>query len=97
MSDSSLQLLADIAVSDAALSARAYLAKNGLSATTDALVECLCSHIKAAIPTAIHDAKEVLNVGMGAAAVATFRASMVAAGIKAAKECGAVAAKGESR
>lgn len=46
------------------------------------------THIKAAYDGAIHDAQEALDCGMKEAAVMTFKASMVQAGIEAAKECG---------
>lgn len=44
------------------------------------------THLKAALPAALDDAREAIECGMGDVAVATFAASVRLAGIAAAKE-----------
>jgi hypothetical protein len=52
----------------------------------DRLAEPLSRHARQALPEALADAKEALNCGMVDVAKETFAASMVLAGINAAKE-----------
>lgn len=49
---------------------------------------CIAAHVKAAMPAALHDAKEAIDCGMRDVAEHTFAASMALAGIEAAKEAG---------
>lgn len=63
-----------------------YLEQHKLKANTAALAECLESWVKAKLPEALHDAKEAMSCGMDGIASMTFGASMIQAGIEAAKE-----------
>ena len=63
-----------------------YLRVHKLQADNDLLAECLKRHLQSALPKALADAKEALECGMDAVAEETFKASMVLAGINAAKE-----------
>jgi len=80
--------LARAAMEIAARGAAEYLRQHKLKADPDALLSTLRSWVKAKLPEALHDAKEALDANMGAAAEQTFKASMVLAGIEAAKEAG---------
>ena len=80
--------LAEAAMKIATRGAVAYLDKNHLQADASALAECLRSWVKIQMPQALKDAKEALAVGMGQVAEQTFAASMVLAGVEAAKEAG---------
>ena len=77
-----------VATRIAAESARRYLVAHKLIARPYALTACLASWVKLQLPIALKDAKEALDCGMGKAAEATFAASMILAGIEAAKEAG---------
>ena len=65
-----------------------YLKVHGLAGVPSDLRECLAAHVKAAVPKALADAKEAFEAGMPGVAEQTFAASMVMAGIEAAKEAG---------
>lgn len=65
-----------------------YLNAHKLKATPEALTACLRSWTKAKFAEAMHDAKEAIDCGMEQVAQATFTATMIQAGIEAAKECG---------
>jgi hypothetical protein len=79
--------LAAAAVGIAYGAAYNYLVKNTLCAQSEqALAECVKSWVKAKIGEAIEDAKEAIDSGMEHWAFASFSASMVLAGIEAAKE-----------
>lgn len=83
----SIETLGSKAADYAIQGAFAYLRKH--HALTLGVVDRLSEHLrrcaKAALPVALADAKEALDAGMVDAAQATFRASMVNAGIAAAK------------
>ncbi len=64
-----------------------YLNAHKLQADPTALAECLRSWCKIKFPEAMRDAKEAIDCGMVQAAQVTFHASMIQAGIEAAKEC----------
>jgi hypothetical protein len=88
MSEKTAQSLADVAISCVLAGAREYLAKHKLTATPDALSACCRSWAKIKLGEALNDAKEAMACGMPQAAEMTFKASMVQAGIEAAKEAG---------
>lgn len=73
-------------------SASDYVRKHNLIVRDyGAAIECLRSWCKIMLPQALADAKAAADCGMFAVASETFRASMVLAGIEAAKEFGSVA------
>ena len=78
--------LAQGAIKIAAHGAAMYLQKNGLRADAAALAECLKSWVLAKLPEALADAKKALDCHMDTAAAQTFAATMLQAGIEAAKE-----------
>lgn len=78
--------LADAAGIIAANGAREYLRVHNLTASKEALSACLVSWIKAQMPVALADAKQAFDCHMDEIAVTTFKASMIQAGIEAAKE-----------
>jgi hypothetical protein len=80
--------LADVAVTIATRAAAEYLRVHCLKADPEALAECLKSWCKIQLPRALADAKDALDARMPQVAEATFAASMVQAGIEAAKEAG---------
>lgn len=63
-----------------------YLRAHNLSADSSALATAIQKWVKASFDTALDDAKQALDCGMGAVAEQTFAASMMQAGITAAKE-----------
>ena len=63
-----------------------YVQENKLAPDLEQLVSALKQHINDALPVALQDAREALECRMDAIAERTFAASMVVAGIKAAKE-----------
>ena len=83
-----IQAFAGVALGLAAIGAGEYLRRNKLHANADALASCLRAWIKAKLPEALHDAKEALACHMDQVAEATFKATMLQAGIEAAKEAG---------
>jgi hypothetical protein len=69
--------------------AQQYLAAHHLKADSAALSACIMSWIKAKLPEAVNDAMDAFKIpGMEKIAEATFAATMVQAGIEAAKEAG---------
>src|SRR5438034_1295238 len=70
------------------IAARAYLDRHGLKADEDALIACVKSHCKAVVRQAADDAREAFACGMDKIAEETFKASMILAGVEAAKEAG---------
>jgi hypothetical protein len=80
--------LVDAACIIAARGASEYLKAHNLVAERDALARCLKSWVKAKWQEAMNDAKEALDCGMGQYAERTFAATMMQAGIEAAKEAG---------
>ncbi len=80
--------LADAAAVIAACGAREYMRVHKLSASKEALSVCLQSWIAAQMPVALADAKAAFECHMDQIAVTTFKASMIQAGIEAAKEAG---------
>lgn len=81
-----MKQLIDAACRIAAKGAMEYLRVNHLTADNDALAACLKSWVKAKWDEAMRDAKEALEANMGQVAESTFAASMLQAGIEAAKE-----------
>lgn len=89
MDFSNTQAVARICERIAAKAALDYLQTHGLEADRAALVECVMSWIKAKLPEAINDALDAFSVpGMERVGEATFAATMMQAGIEAAKEAG---------
>jgi hypothetical protein len=72
----------------AARGANEYLRTEKLQADPDVLAECVKSWINIKLPEALRDAKEAFACHMEQVGLATFAASMVSAGIEAAKEAG---------
>jgi len=73
-----------------------YLEAHNLSADPDALASCLTSWVRAKLPEALSDAKEALEAGLTEYLELTYNATIVLAGIEAAKEAG-FPASGEER
>jgi len=73
-----------------------YLETHNFSADPDALASCLTSWVRAKLPEALRDAKEALDAGLTEYAEPTYNATIVLAGIEAAKEAG-FPAGGEER
>jgi len=80
--------LGEVATAAALGGAMEYLKAHRLTAIPSDLRECLAAHVKAAVPKALADAKEAFAAGMPEVAEQTFAATMVLAGIEAAKEAG---------
>ena len=80
--------VAELAQQCAVIGATRYLQANGLKADPSALADCLMSWIKAKLPEALHDAREAYEANMAQVGETTFRATMMQAGIEAAKEAG---------
>ena len=78
--------LIDAAAKIAIIGAREYLRVHNLQADETALVACCKSWLKIKLPEALNDAKAAMDCGMHQAAEATFKATMILAGIEAAKE-----------
>jgi hypothetical protein len=78
--------LANAAIQIAAAGANQYLRAHNLTADQSALAECLRSWVRAKLPEALADAKEAFDLHMDAVGVQTFQASIMQAGIEAAKE-----------
>ncbi len=88
MTNTDQNSLVEIASTMAVRGAREYLLRNNLKAESTALSSCLKSWVKAKWPEAIADAKEAIDCGMVQIAQQTFAATMLQAGIEAAKEAG---------
>ena len=82
------QSLVSVAIQIASVGAAEYLRRHNLKASPEALRECLAAWVKIKLPEAMKDAKAALDSHMTQAAEATFKASLIAAGIEAAKEAG---------
>lgn len=80
--------LADTAAIIATHGAKEYLRVHNLTASNQALSESLRVWIKKLMPLALADAKEAFDCHMDQIAVETFKASLINAGVLAAKECG---------
>ena len=80
--------LAEVSMRIALTSAVEYLRVHDLTADPAALADCITSHVKAAIPAALHDARMAIEARMAHVANATFGASISLAGIEAAREAG---------
>jgi len=78
--------LADVAVKAATQGAVEYIKANNLKVDFANLSESLRTMVMIRLPAALHDAKEALDAGMDQVANQTFLASMVLAGIDAAKK-----------
>ena len=83
-----MEILIDIGWEVASKAAFAYLVQHKLEATPEALPACLRSWVKIKLLEALKDTKAAFASNVGQWAEATFRASMVLAGIEAAKEAG---------
>lgn len=77
-----------VACQAAAKAAARYLQVHDLDADDGQMKEVLKRHVKARLDEALADVKKTLDCGMGDVASQTFLASMVLAGIDAAKEVG---------
>ncbi len=80
--------LANVATKAALTGAREYLKAHQLKADPADLTERLRSWVEKMLPQALQDAKEAREAGMADVAEQTFLASMMLAGIGAAKEAG---------
>ena len=69
----------------AANAARCWLDRHHRHAPDDVLTAALKAQIAAALPAALADSKDAFDCGMDQAAAHTFQASMVLAGVAAAK------------
>jgi hypothetical protein len=78
--------LGEAAVKAAIHGAKSYLLANNLDADNDALAEAILRHVDAKMDDAMADVKAALDCHMYQVAEATFRATMIQAGIDAAKE-----------
>lgn len=96
MAGQKTQGLAGIMVATAVKAAGQYLAVHGLQADPDTLAATINSWVKAKAPEALADAKEAMALGMTQVAEATFLATMVQAGIEAAKDAGFSAAQAKA-
>jgi len=65
-----------------------YLETHNLTSDPDALASCLSFWVRAKLPEALRDAKEALDAGLTESAELTYEATIVLAGIEAAKEAG---------
>lgn len=65
---------------------RYYDTHKSAPVSEDALAECVRSWVKAKTPEAVRDAREAVECNMTHAAAWTFSATMLQAGIEAAKE-----------
>lgn len=81
--------LAAVALATAHMAAEVYLERHKLSAGREALISCIRSHVRAAMPGALREAKQAFDCGMNQIAERTFSASVSIAGIEAAKEASA--------
>jgi hypothetical protein len=89
MNGTNIQRLADASVTIARKGALAYIEAKKLDVDAKTLAEALPRHIAAKLDEALSDARAALDCGMCDVAVTTFGASMLAAGIAAAKETSA--------
>jgi hypothetical protein len=78
--------LPQLAIVVAIRGATEWLQANNLVADDASLVECVKSWCRIKFPAAVMDARQAYEAGQPDAAILTFDASMVQAGIEAAKE-----------
>lgn len=87
MTDQQLDTLARIASDTAMRAAADYVRVHGLAVPDyETASQVLRAEVKLVIGPALDDAKQAFAAGMGHVAECTFKAAMVAAGFKAAKE-----------
>jgi hypothetical protein len=86
MKENTISTLAAAASSIVVSAAVEYLNTHNLKANPDTLIAVCKSWTKIALPGAIADAKEAFECGMDEIATVTFSASLIEAGIEAAKE-----------
>lgn len=92
MSEQQMDELIRIASDTAMRAAADYIRLNGIAVTDyEQATQALRSEIKLALNDALDEAKKASDCGMDQVAVCTFRASMMAAGIRAAKQFGEAA------
>ena len=89
MSEQQMDELVRIAADTAMRAAADYVRLNGIAVTDyEQAIQALRSEVKLAMDEALDEAKKASECGMDQIAVCTFRASMMAAGIRAAKQFG---------
>jgi len=88
MTQNDIETLGERTVEIATEAAMQYLETHNLAADPDALASCLSSWVRAKLPDGLSDAKEALEAGLTEYAELTYRATIVLAGIEAAKEAG---------
>lgn len=87
MSEQQQDQLVRIAADTALRAAADYVRLNKIEVKDyDLATQVLRAEVKLAMDEALDDAAQATKCGMGQVAVATFRASMMAAGIRAAKQ-----------
>ena len=99
MKRTDIETLGERTIEVATQAAMRYLETHNLTADPDALASCLTSWVRAKLPEALRDAKEALDAGLTEYAELTYNATIVLAGIEAAKEAGFPASQqtGEER
>jgi len=81
--------LIEAGVTIAADGARQYFQQHQQHpASPEAFTACVVAAVKSILPSAMFDAKAAIEANLPDYATATFKASMILAGIEAAKECG---------
>lgn len=80
--------MAQVAQRIALRGATEYLNAHKLTASNEALSACVHSWVKIKFPEAMEDARQAIDCGMVQVAQTTFAATLIQAGIEAAKECG---------
>ena len=88
MKSADIETLGERTFEIATQAAMQYLETHNLSADPDALAPCLASWVRAKLPEAMRGAKEALDAGLTEYAELTYEATIVLAGIEAAKEAG---------
>jgi len=88
MKRANIETLGERTVEIATQAAMRYLETHNLAADPDALASCLSSWVRTKLPEALSDAKEALEAGLTEYAELTYNATIVLAGIEAAKEAG---------
>lgn len=86
MNTHAIDRIAELAADTAMRAAVQYIRQHQLKYNIGRLVECLRAHVKKHMNEALDDAKQALDANMTGAALQTFQASMVLAGIDATKE-----------
>jgi hypothetical protein len=85
--------IAEVALGIVCIGAGEYLKTHNLRADADTLAVVCKQWAAIQLPVALKDAKDALDCGMTAIAEQTFKATMLQAGIEAAKEAGMPADK----